>query len=121
MKRRTAVILSAAMVAFMVGRDCSSQQVYSTGTYSSGTTYWGAGSTVLPYSPFNYDMTEIGWLETSNGDFIGGIPRSFRGLVDRRLLEVTCGSDVFYMPLDSGPATQLKNWSHSPIMKGSGD
>jgi hypothetical protein len=120
MKRRC-IILSAATVAFLVSWNSGAQQVYTTGIYSAGTTYWGAGTTMMPFPPFKYDLTEIGWYETTNGDYICGIPQSEKGLVSRRSLEVTCGSEVFYLPLDFGPSTQFANSNDVPIVKCSGN
>lgn len=120
MKRRL-IILSAATLASLVSWNSGAQQVYAAGVFASGTTYWSAGSTTLPFPPFEYNMTEISWLETSNGDYICGIPETSEHFVTRRSLEVTCGSDVFHLPLDSGPLTQFQYTNDVPIAKGSGD
>lgn len=94
-------ILSASAVAVCVA--ARSQQVYAAGVFASGTTYFQVCTTSLPFAPFKYDLTELAWLETSNGVYICGIPQGESGDVRRRCLEVESGSADFFLPLDSGP------------------
>lgn len=133
MKRDSMVaigIFSASVLAAQM--TCQAQirsQVYSVGIFSSGTTYYDVCSTSLPFPPFKYNFTELSWFETSNGDYICGIPKNVSGCVSRRCLEVASGTDDFFLPLDSGPArTPFVSEGDPPraptivpIVKGSGD
>ncbi|HEY1663948.1 MAG TPA: hypothetical protein VGI03_16135 [Verrucomicrobiae bacterium] len=96
-------------------------QVYSTGTYSGNTDNIGVCRTTLPYPPFTYNLTELSWIETSNG--IEGISFEHKspGDFDRQYLEVNSGSEIFYLPMDSDPPTTFLSGDKPPITKGSGN
>jgi hypothetical protein len=96
-------ILSAgALVGCMTLHAQVHSQVYAQGVYSSGTTDYGVCSTVLPFAPYRYELTEISWREDTNGFLIMDIGRKPEsGDISRRCLEVQSGSESFFMPMDS--------------------
>src|SRR5579862_5993145 len=105
-------ILAAACVASM------GKQIYAQGIYSAGTTYFGAGTTTLPFPPYHYDLTEISWREDNEGFTIMYIRRKPEpGDVSRRCLEVKSGHDDYCLPMDSYPMRYFKSKGDPRVVK----
>jgi hypothetical protein len=121
---RRNVLLPFGLLAPGVLAACVTSQaaVYSQGIYSWGTTYFDVCSTSLPFTPYQYDITEISWREDEQGLTIVDIGRKAApGDISRRCLEVVSGSEDFFLPLDSGPVKRFKSRDDPPVVKGSGD
>ncbi|HEY3762135.1 MAG TPA: hypothetical protein VGN23_10360, partial [Verrucomicrobiae bacterium] len=101
-----------AAIVFLFMPHCRAQ-VYSTAVYSMGHSYWNLSSTALPSPPYNYSLTKVTWQEDTNGYTIMDIfHKPVPSDVEKRSIEVECGSETFPVYLD---------FLVSQSMKGSGD